>query len=230
VHGAWHGGWCWKDVIEDLAQKGHRSIAPDLPCDDPDAGWSDYADATLKAIEGVTDDLVVVGHSLGGGVIPLVAAKRPGSRMVFVCSFPPEPARSLDDALGNALDLTDPHALAFRDSLDREGRYVWPNFETASYAMYHDCTPDAARSAFSRLRPQALKPFSEQWPLDEWPAVPMTFIVCAEDRMGRAEPLRGVALRRFGLESIELGGGHSPFLSRPAELARVLLEPGRSVK
>jgi pimeloyl-ACP methyl ester carboxylesterase len=113
--------------------------------------------------------------------------------------------------------------LTFRDLPDEQGRYVWPNFEAARYAMYQDCSIDSARWAFSRLRPQSPKPFAERWPLDAWPDLPMAFVVCSEDRMGRAETLRRVARRRFDLEAIELGGGHSPFLSRPAELARALL-------
>ena len=31
IHGAWHGGWCWKYVIPLLEKEGHRVIAPDLP-------------------------------------------------------------------------------------------------------------------------------------------------------------------------------------------------------
>ena len=89
--------------------------------------------------------------------------------------------------------------------------------------MYADCDVGSAESAYARLRPQATKPFTEPLPIDQWPNVPMTFIVCTEDRMGRAGPLRELARRRFALEAVELGGGHSPFLSRPAELARVLL-------
>jgi pimeloyl-ACP methyl ester carboxylesterase len=223
VHGAWHGGWCWSGVIDELAQRGHRSVAPDLPCDVPAAGWADYANVAVAALDGIDDDIVAVGHSLGGGVIPLVAASRPVARLVFVGSFPPEPGRSLDDSLSGEPNLTDPQALVFRDAPDDLGRYVWPSFDVARYAMYHDCPVDRARWAFSRLRAQSPKPFSERWPLDDWPDLPMTFIVCSEDRMGRAGPLREVAHRRFGLEAKELEGGHSPFLSRPAELAGALL-------
>lgn len=223
LHGAWHGGWCWSDVATHLARAGHGSAAPDLPVDDVSAAWEDYSAAALRAVEGIEGDVVAVGHSLAGGVIPLLAASRPVSRMVFLASFPPEPGKSLDEALSGEPDLTDPRALGFRDSVDDQGRYVWPTFEDARYAMYHDCDVDRARQAFARLRPQATRPFSERWPLDLWPEVPMTFVVCAQDRMGRPDHLRQVARKRFDIEAIELEGGHSPFLSRPRELARVLM-------
>jgi pimeloyl-ACP methyl ester carboxylesterase len=31
VHGAWHGGWAWAEVVAQLRSFGHQCIAPDLP-------------------------------------------------------------------------------------------------------------------------------------------------------------------------------------------------------
>jgi pimeloyl-ACP methyl ester carboxylesterase len=143
---------------------------------------------------------------------------------VFVCSTPPEPGRSLNDVTEGERGLTDERALSFKESIDPEGRYVWRDFETAAYAMYHDCVRSEALSAFRRLRPQATTPFVEPWPLKQWPDLPTTFIVCSEDRMGRAQHLRRIARRRFGVEALQLPGGHSPFVSRPGSLVETLLE------
>ena len=30
VHGAFHGGWCWRDVAESLREAGHRVFTPTL--------------------------------------------------------------------------------------------------------------------------------------------------------------------------------------------------------
>ena len=30
VHGAWHGGWCWRDVAAALRADGHDVLAPTL--------------------------------------------------------------------------------------------------------------------------------------------------------------------------------------------------------
>ncbi len=30
VHGAWHGGWCWRRVADLLEQRGHKVFAPTL--------------------------------------------------------------------------------------------------------------------------------------------------------------------------------------------------------
>jgi pimeloyl-ACP methyl ester carboxylesterase len=223
VHGAWHGSWCWTALIRELEDSGHRAVASDLPCDVTDAGWDDYANVVLESGFDGEPDVVLVGHSLGGGVVPIVATRARVARMVLLCSYPPEPGRSLNEVVGEEPDLTDGRASVFRDSCDEQGRYVWPDFESARRAMYSDCSLGEARWAFGLLRPQATTPFTEPWPLAQWPEVPMSVVVCSEDQMGSASCLTRMARRRFGVEAVRLPGGHSPFLSRPAELARTLV-------
>jgi len=36
IHGAWHGGWCWEGVIEELEKAGHTAKAPTMPGHRPD--------------------------------------------------------------------------------------------------------------------------------------------------------------------------------------------------
>src|SRR5437870_7882996 len=66
VHGAFHGAWCWDLVRAELESRGHRTIAMDLPCDDPEAGNVRYAEVVTGAINDVGDDVILVGHSLAG--------------------------------------------------------------------------------------------------------------------------------------------------------------------
>jgi len=45
VQGGYHGGWCWDRLRLVLAERGHDSLAPDLPIDDADASYGEYATA-----------------------------------------------------------------------------------------------------------------------------------------------------------------------------------------
>ncbi len=81
VHGAWHGGWCWRDVRSQLAELGHRVFTPSL------TGLAERAhllsveiglDTHITDITSLIDyydlkDIVLVGHSYGGMVITGVA-------------------------------------------------------------------------------------------------------------------------------------------------------------
>ena len=57
LHGAWHGGWCFERVSEELAARGHDVFAPDLPCDRVGVTVQEYVDEV-----GPQPDAVVVGH------------------------------------------------------------------------------------------------------------------------------------------------------------------------
>ena len=76
IHGAGDVGWYWHLVERELRQRGHDSVAPDLPCDDDSAGLPEYADTVLEAIGG-RDDVVVAAQSFGGFTAPLVADRIP---------------------------------------------------------------------------------------------------------------------------------------------------------
>jgi hypothetical protein len=58
--------------------------------------------------------------------------------------------------------------------------------------------------------------------LTEHPAVRCTSVVCSEDRVVNSDWSKRTA-RDIGADIVELPGSHSPFLSRPASVADVLL-------
>ena len=41
VHGAWHGGWCWRRVADLLTAKGHKVFTPTLTGGLPATGYVD---------------------------------------------------------------------------------------------------------------------------------------------------------------------------------------------
>ena len=98
VHGSYHGGWCWELLVPELERLGHRAIAVDLPISEPRAGGQDYADAVVDAAAGLAEP-ILVGHSMGGLVIPLVPAARPVRRLIFLAAFLPIPGVSINEPL-----------------------------------------------------------------------------------------------------------------------------------
>src|SRR3954469_19452908 len=81
VHGGGHGGWCWQRVARLLRAEGHEVHTPTLT-GFGDRSHLDAADfgafvddvASLIELEDLRD-IVLVGHSMGGVVVPRVAER-----------------------------------------------------------------------------------------------------------------------------------------------------------
>jgi pimeloyl-ACP methyl ester carboxylesterase len=222
VHGAWHGAWCWERLVPELERLGHRAVAADLPCDDPAATFSTYADVAVQGLAGEGDDVVVVGHSLGGFTIPLVAARMPVRGLVHLCALIAAPARSFVDQIGAEPEM---FVRGYERGLappDDQRRREWNDYAVARATLFPDCAEADARAAFERLRPQSTAPYGEPCPLGALPGVPTAYVLCAGDRIVNPDWSRRAARERLGVEPVELPGDHSPFLSRPAELAALL--------
>jgi pimeloyl-ACP methyl ester carboxylesterase len=224
IHGAFHGAWCWGPLEDQLRGLGHETVAMDLPCEDASAGNVRYAEVVADAL-GDRGPVTLVGHSLGGLTVPLVAAARPVERMVFLCAFIPRPGEPFSTQFGDAGIF--PETPESTWPIVGEGRMTWPA-ERVIPALYPDCTPDVAAWAAARLREQTLTPHGEPCPLEAWPDVPSSYILARDDLAVGADWARRAARDRLGTTAEELPGGHSPFLSRPAALAEVLDRIARS--
>jgi pimeloyl-ACP methyl ester carboxylesterase len=209
-------------LIPALEALGHRAWAMDLPVEDPEAGCQRYADVVAEAIP-PADDLVVVGHSLGGLTIPLVAARRPVRRLVFLCALVPVFGRSLVEQVAAEPEMYHPVGRGHPGRITGPDGATWFRDEAAARdVFYHDCAPDDVGWAFRHLARQAAAPRREPCPLSAWPPGERAYVVCRDDRAVSPDWSRRAARERLGVEPIELDGSHSPFISRPAALAAVL--------
>jgi esterase/lipase len=59
-----------------------------MPTEDPQSGAEGYAQIVVKAL-GEADDVIVVGQSMGGLTVPVVASMRPVQQMIFLSALVP---------------------------------------------------------------------------------------------------------------------------------------------
>jgi pimeloyl-ACP methyl ester carboxylesterase len=218
VHGAWHGAWCWERLLAPLEARGHGAVAVDLPAEDLDAGLDEYADLVAAFLAPVADDAIVVGHSLNGLILPLVAARRPVSAIVYLCALVPLEGKSLGDQLSaSTLPIL---TFGERPERDGDGRSYWPP-ERARGALYPDLAEEDAAWAAAQLRPQA--PTSQKQPHPAGlPPVRAVSIIGAHDAALNPEWSRVVAAERLGTAPVELATGHFPMIAAPEALADAL--------
>ncbi|GAB2851550.1 alpha/beta fold hydrolase [Lentzea nigeriaca] len=199
AHGAGDSGWSWHLVAEALQAKGHTAIAPDLPTDES-KDLTDWASAAIDALPS-TSDVVVVGHSFGGFVAPLVADQINAKALILVTAMLPRPGEPPADWWTNT---------GYTDS-GLEDQF------------WHDVPPDLAAESQERERGMSETVMAKPWPLNAMPAIPTHFILCTEDRFFTPEFMRRVVADRLGAAPVELAAGHCPQLSKPAELTALLV-------
>ena len=221
LHGAWHGAWCWDRLIPELERRGHRAVAVDLPCDDPAATTMDNAKLVADALADAGDDVVVVGHSLGGIIAAVVPLLRPVRKVVFLAALIPRPGCSLGDVMKAEPDTTTEEFNSLPRNVGEGGSVTWDP-EVAAPFFYRACDPETARWAAPQLRTQVWTTTREVCPLDTWPNCELVSIVCSDDELLLPEWSRRIARDVLGVEPIELPGGHFPMLGVPAELADAL--------
>jgi pimeloyl-ACP methyl ester carboxylesterase len=227
VHGAWHDSSCWDLLVPELVARGHSAVAVDLPSDQPGLGAAEYADAVEAAMGPAPERCVLVGHSLGGLTVPVVAERRGPegvAALVLVAALMPQPGVSFNDQV--RLDPDIMGAAVGRGQQRHDDRTTsWPEAEAAA-GLYQGVAEESSAELVAKgvagLRRQAWSIGKEVTPLTAWPAVPTTVVVCAADRVVSSERLRERARAVPGAELVELAGGHFPMLTRPAELAEVL--------
>ena len=98
--------------------------------------------------------MIVVGHSLNGLILPLVAARRPVAALVYLCAFVPLEGKSLSDQFRSS-HAADPDLRRAPASPTGTAARTGPTRRPRGAALYPDLTDEDAAWAFAQLRPQA---------------------------------------------------------------------------
>jgi pimeloyl-ACP methyl ester carboxylesterase len=217
IPGAGGAAWYWHRVTPLLREAGHEVVAVDLPGDDKRAGLSTYADLVVKAARG-RSDIALVAQSLGGFTAPLVCERLPVRRLIFVNAMIPAPG----ETAGAWWDNTG--APAARLEAARHHGYT-EEFDLDTYFL-HDVPPEIVAAGAAHARNEADTVFGEPCVFEAWPDVPMHAIAGADDRFFPLAFQQRIARERLGKKVDALPGGHLVALSRPRELAQLLLSHG----
>jgi pimeloyl-ACP methyl ester carboxylesterase len=232
VHGAWHGGWCWREVIERLEAAGHTAVAVDLPGHGADetpataCSFGAYESAIRDAVRASLSPPVLVGHS-AGGLVRQVAQSQPEAlrAVAYLSAVLPAAGASMADGVQG---LDSDYLNGFVWAPDRST--VTMPVDAARAYLYNACPDAVALEAAGRLVPEPVSPFLVPLDVDivALRRVPQFYIECLRDR---AVPLSVQRATRSGHEIrhvLEIDADHSPFLSAPGELTDRLCEVART--
>ena len=229
VHGAWHGAWCWRDVLPLLVREGHRAHAVTLtglgervhlmsPAITLETFISDVANA-IEAEE--MQRVVLVVHSFAGMVGTAIADRMPGriGHLVYVDAVVPQPGESWCST----------HEAATREARiaasEASHDYSFPPPDPSVYGLAGD------QHEWVRRRQVRHPGHTYTAPLvfdaQRVAGVRRTFIDCTHPPL----PTIDVSRRRvrdagfWGApwRVLEMQTGHDPMVSAPNDLAQILL-------
>jgi pimeloyl-ACP methyl ester carboxylesterase len=227
VHGAWHGAWCFDRVVPLLQAAGVPSVAVDLPGHGLDPGpFTDlHGDAARvgHVLDRIGTDVVLLGHSYGGAVVTEAGVHETVRHLVYLCAFP------LDEGESCAAAATSEAAgLSHASRPDLTAGWVVHGDGTttldpksAAGALYNDCDAATIDWAIAHLGPQPMENLSQPPAGVGWRSRPSTYVVCTED--GAVHPGLQEALADRCTERVVWPTSHSPFASRPAIVAELLV-------
>ena len=224
VHGAWHGGWCWRDVASALRAAGHTVFAPSLtglgerahlagPAVDLDMHIQDVV--AILEMEDLTG-VVLVGHSYGGMVVTGVASRVPQRirRLVYLDAFVPEDGKCL-------LDYAVPERAArMREEGERTGAVTPPplslwGIEKPEHVAF--VRPREVKHPYGTMKqPIRLRRDAA------FERLPRTFIYCSSPATGSFDQFRDRFRTDPAWRYYELATGHDAMILMPERVVEIL--------
>ena len=231
LHGAWHGGWCWRTVADRLRAEGHRVFTPtqtglgerkhllsrDVTLD------TFVADlAGLLEAEELTET-ILVGHSFGGLAVSGVADRMPERvrHLVYLDSLMLEGGQSPFGVLPAEVVET-----RRKQAAEQGGGLAIPAPAPAAFGIPDD--HPRAEWVRRRLTPHPLGTYESTLRLENPVGNdrPRTYIVCTSPIYAPLEASRQWVRRQQGWGWQEIATGHDAMVTAPDELARMLAAIG----
>ncbi|MFI1865294.1 alpha/beta fold hydrolase [Streptomyces jumonjinensis] len=233
VHGAFADGSSWREVAERLEGEGYRVTAAELEL----RGLSSDAAQVRALLDRQDGATVVVGHSYGGAVIGQAATGHAkAAALVHVAAFAPAKGESvgeLDASFGDGestLAITDARPLPANPDVPDEYNVELTIKKDAFRERFGaDLAEDRAAAMNEAQRPTAAAVFGEPAAAPAWETLPSWYVVAGADLMIPVAGQRRMA-ERMGATVVEVpGAGHAVAVSRPDEVARVIVTAARTV-
>lgn len=226
VHGAYGGGWIWRDVAEGLRKQGHKVYTP------TQTGLGERAHLISRQITVNThiedvanlieteelNDIILVGHSYGGMAVTGVADRMPERirHIVYLDALIPENGETAFSILPAGAE-----AARKKTAVEQGGGVALPVPGPEGFPI-----PDGPRKDWfmRRLRPHPISTYESTVRLTK-PAgagLPVTYVAYTSPALASIEPSRQRARSKAGWKYIELPVPHDVEIPNPEKVYELL--------
>ncbi len=235
LHGGGQGSWVWAETLAALHQQSGTRPVYSIALDVPGCGSKRGRDVTNGDMESVVaelladlsatglKDIVLVGHSQAGTVLPFLADKRPDlfRRLVYVSCVMPLPGQTILQLMGTGRRGSNPDEVGWPfDPQLQDMRERYP------ILFCNDMSATEAAGFLAKLG-------QDSWPrpvyaATDWPArslngVPASYVVCLKDQALPVAWQETFAARVNATRLVRIDAGHQVMNTRPQALAEILL-------
>jgi pimeloyl-ACP methyl ester carboxylesterase len=227
VHGGGHGGWCWQRMAAVLRGRGHEVWTPTLTGFGErhhlDHGQVTF-DTMVSDIAAVLEyedlhDVVLVGHSMGGVIVPRVAEVciERVTQVVWMAAVVLNDGETLLEAIPQT------PAVARAVTIGEDGTAV-TDHALLMEALLPDATAEDRAWVLERHRSYPPAALVEPGRLSSFLelGLPTGYVVATEDLMIPSALAHTFADRLPTSARAEVAGGHDLMLTRPEESATAL--------
>ena len=210
VQGAWHHPDVWLPLRAELFKLGYRTAVTLLPSAgvSPTGSMHDDADTIRTAIRKIDGPVAVVAHSYGGIPVTEATAGIPNvTRLIYLAAYVPDENGSMFSLHG----IPDPEVVSG----------LFPVIDNPRTSLYADLDDEQAAFAVGLLINQTMRSFVDRVTGAGWKSIPTSYLICDDDKA--IPPTMQAEMARGAQATVHhLASSHSPYLSRPAELATLL--------
>ena len=212
VHGGFVDGSGWQGVHDALTNKGYEVIV----AQNPTLSLADDVTVTKRAIAAAKHPVVLVGHSYGGVVITEAGNDPKVTSLAYIAAFAPDAGESVETLIANP-----PPGAAVPPILPPQDGFLMLDKAKFADSFAADVDPSTARFMADSQVPWGVEALAGKVAVPAWKSKPSFYLVASDDRMIPPPAQRAMA-ERAGAKMTETSGSHAVYVSKPAEIARVI--------
>jgi pimeloyl-ACP methyl ester carboxylesterase len=230
VHGAMIDGTAWYKIVKPLQDAGNKVVVVNLPSHGndgtktTDVSYNLYLASIKDSINAQSGKVILVGHSMAGLFISSIASEMPEKieSLVYVAAFIPQNRESVFKLNGG--DAKSKFGVNIIVANDKATATL--KLDKIKEVFCNDCIDEDISLLKLSHKAQPLAPLAQEIVLNNQnlDAVAKYIIQTSNDNAITFELQKKCALNAKNIKkTFVINSGHSPFISKPKELIKILL-------